>query len=100
MVVNIEGPVYVIDQFAIRAFVEIFNTIVVAEHPADLNKKLLIHGYRPEYRSLNGYFKWDFDDQSFWLQQRVQYRSENLFEHCVLTVSFRSIKGHFNPKIQ
>lgn len=88
MIIDIKGPIYVIDRYCVRAFVEIVNTIVNSDNADELTKKLKTLNYCPQYRSLDGYFKWDNVRNSFMLIQRIEYDSDSCFDDMVLTASY------------
>lgn len=85
------GPVHPVDDFALRAFVEILAIIVRSEHIVDLNRQLLQAGSDSRYRRLSGYFSWSFEGYRFTLWQRGSYGSPHFFDKWVLRIYFTDI---------
>lgn len=91
MIIEFFGPVYPIDRYALRAFIEIIDIGIMSNHIVEFNRRLNSRNVNEEYKSLSGYFKWAFLDDRFVLWQRVAYNSTVLFEDKVLQFSFYSL---------
>lgn len=56
MNINFLGPVFPTDPYAQMAFVEILNTLLVANNIMEVNRMLIHRNANPAYGSLSGYF--------------------------------------------
>ena len=91
MKIEFKSAVTVTDRRVARAFLELLNTILLAENPADLNLKLLQMPIHPEYGRLMGYFRWNFEGMTFSIDQRTGYHETCYFPGHILTVSFHEL---------
>lgn len=98
MKIEFSGPVYPINQFALKAFAEILNTILTAEHALGLSNQLTLRdaSVYDDERTLNGYFKWVFDNRSFRLWQRTSYKSDVCFPQQIFKVDYAEIADKEN----
>ena len=88
MNINFLGPVLPTDPYAQMAFVEILNTLLVANNIMVVNI-MLIHRYaNPAYGSLSGYFRWSYAGNHFTLWQRVEYNSPVCFGQRIFSIHF------------
>ena len=90
MIIRLEGQLYKTDPWVAELFTDILNALGGAATPAELHQALLRlcrPGHGPD---LHRYFRWGFDRDSFWLQQRMDQRldpdTERLYPHKLLTV--------------
>lgn len=98
MKIEVLGPLYPINQFAMKAFAEILNTILIADNVIELNNRLYQRDQQrsEDVRSLNGYFKWNFDNRSFLLWQRTSYMSHTCFPQMLLKINYSEIACNVN----
>ena len=91
MNIDFTGPVYPVDNYALRAFIEILNIILLSKHVIELNRRLIAQDTSPGYGKLSGYFKWMFtDDYQFILYQRTGYNSKACFKDKIFRIHFVS----------
>lgn len=90
MIIRLEGQLYKTDPWVADLFTDILNALGGAATPAELHQALLRlcrPGHGPDPRR---YFRWGFNRDSFWLQQRMDQRldpdTERLYPHKLLTV--------------
>lgn len=88
MTVRFDSPLYATDVFVPATFVEVLNALVGATDPAQMHRLLLRLCARQGFRNPDNYFVWGFDGPRFWMQQRLEYRSEACFDGRLLTVVF------------
>lgn len=86
MLALFEGPLYVTDDYIQAIYTEIYNILILAHSPSDVNRLLLRLCTRKGHQSPHNYFKWGFDGKRFWLKQRLAYRSEECFAFRLLTI--------------
>lgn len=94
MKIELIGPVYPINQFAMKAFAEILNTLQISNNIADMDWLLCRLNKRERERKIYGYFKWSYDNKSFNLWQRTSYFSEYCFPIQILKVDFSEINNN------
>ena len=90
MNINFLGPVFPTDPYAQMAFVEILNTLLVANNIMEVNRMLIHRNANPAYGSLSGYFRWSYAGNHFTLWQRVEYNSPGLFRTTHIQYPFRN----------
>ena len=90
MIIRFEGALYKTDPWIADIFTDILNAAGSASSPAEMHKMLLrlcMPGHGPEPRN---YFRWGFDKDRFWLQQRMDQHldpgSNGCYPHKLLTV--------------
>ena len=91
MLINFHSPVYPLDEYSQKAFVEILNLVVLAENIEDLSDKLCQRDRHPWHGMLYGYFKWSYTNDSFRLRQRSGFWMEECFEGITLEVKLYSL---------
>lgn len=91
MKIIISNPVHSIDEYASKAFIQILNMLLLAEHIVEFNAWLIDFNISKQYRSLLGYFSWSFTNQRFILRQRISYGDLRLFNGNILEISFLEI---------
>lgn len=70
------------------AFVEILNTLLVANNIMEVNRMLIHRNANPAYGSLSGYFRWSYAGNHFTLWQRVEYNSPVCFGQRIFSIHF------------
>ena len=88
MNINFLGPVFPTDPYAQMAFVEILNTLLVANNIMEVNRMLIHRNANPAYGSLSGYFRWSYAGNHFTLWQRVEYNSPVCFGQRIFSIHF------------
>ena len=90
MIIRLEGVLYKTDPWIAELITDILNALGGAATPAELHQALLRlcrPGHGPDPRR---YFRWGFDRDSFWLQQRMDQcldpNTNGLYPHKLLTV--------------
>ena len=71
MNINFLGPVFPTDPYAQMAFVEILNTLLVANNIMEVNRMLIHRNANPAYGSLSGYFRWSYAGNHFTLWHTI-----------------------------
>lgn len=90
MLIEITGPVYVVDEYVLEAFVEIFNTIIASGDLAELCAVLdseSTAGKDMEQWTPPHYFLWQCNPHRFILWQRMGCKSDNLFDDAILIIT-------------
>jgi hypothetical protein len=85
MQIEILGPFYNTNQYAVNAFTEILNMIVSSENIMDFNKKLMNSDFSGR---ISAHFVWSFEDYTFSVWQRIDYGSEICFGHKLIELQF------------
>lgn len=88
MDIHFTGPVFPIDPYAQRAFIEILNIILMSANIMEVNRRLIERNVHPHYRALSGYFLWSFSNDRFTLWQRTGYNSPVCFGNKILELHF------------
>ena len=87
MNINFLGPVFPTDPYAQMAFVEILNTLLVANNIMEVNRMLIHRNANPAYGSLSGYFRWSYAGNHFTRWQGVVYNTPGCFEQRILRIN-------------
>lgn len=88
MNINFLGPVFPTDPYAQMAFVEILNTLLVADNIMEVNRMLIHRNVNPQFGSLSGHFRWSYASNHFTLWQRVEYNSPFCFTQRIFSLHF------------
>lgn len=88
MIIRFESQLIKTDKYVSEIFTEILNAVFNSTSPTQANRNIIRLCTRFQGPNPRKYFKWGFDHNRFWVQQRFAFQPEGLFRQRLFTVLF------------
>lgn len=86
MLIRFESQVFLTDDNVARAFTTLLNYMAISTSERELSRYLRVMEQLPPKLNPGSYFVWEFEDMVFRVQQRLTFRSAQLFSSRLLTL--------------